>query len=197
MAVTKQEEALLEALRQKRARMREKIIEEHETTKSPPRTTDRKATRISEASSVSTIRTPASPKHKEQILLYLDTPINGTQRIDRAEPSPDLSDILSFGSDDGSTPRTSYAAQKMSRGQARPDGGAGSPDPRIDKCSPKTPPSAARLSAVGAVHGFKEHRSVDRGMGSKQHSTGVRFLEDPKLMQPRDSFLEENETDVV
>jgi hypothetical protein len=197
MAVTKQEEALLEALRQKRARMREKIIEEHETTKSPLRTTDRKQARISEASSVSTIRAPASSKHKEQILLYLDTPINGTQRIDTAEPSPDLSDFLSFGSDDDSTPRTSYAAPKISRDQARPDSGAVSPNPRIDKFSPKTPPSAARLSAVGAVHGLKEDRSVDQGMGSKKRNTGVRFLEDSKLVQPQDFFLEENETDVI
>jgi hypothetical protein len=197
MAVTKQEEALLEALRQKRARMREKIIEEHETTKSPSRTTDRKAARISEASSVSTIRAPASSKHKEQILLYLDTPINGTQRIDTAEPSPDLSDFLSFGSDDDSTPRTSYAAPKISRGQARPDSGGVSPNPRIDKLSPKTPPSAARLSAVGAVHGLKEDRLVDQGMGSKKRNTGVRFLEDSKPVQPQDFFLEENETDVI
>jgi hypothetical protein len=55
-------------------------------------------------------------KGKERILLYLDRPlpphIPGSPHtgIDTAEPSPDLSDFLSFGSDDedGETPRSSW-----------------------------------------------------------------------------------------
>ena len=82
MAVTKQEEALLEALRQKRARMREKIIEEHETAKSPPR------------APYTTTRSSGKAGSDDRILLYLDTPISNL--------SPDLSSFLS--SDEESPP---------------------------------------------------------------------------------------------
>jgi hypothetical protein len=82
MAVTKQEEALLEALRQKRARMREKIIEEHETAKSPPRAPH------------TTTRSSGKAGSNDRILLYLDTPISNL--------SPDLSSFLS--SDEESPP---------------------------------------------------------------------------------------------
>jgi len=99
MAVTKQEEALLEALRQKRARMREEIIEEHETRKSPspPRIPERSTSRYSTASTVNTV---GGTSGQERVLLYLDTPLSTTHTIDTSEPSPDLSDFLSFGSDE-------------------------------------------------------------------------------------------------
>jgi hypothetical protein len=189
MAVTKQEEALLEALRQKRAHMKEKIIQEH-NAKSPPRIPDRKASRHSEASSVSTIRGPEVPNDKHQILLYLDTPLNGGHAIDTAEPSPDLSDFLSFGSDEDSTPRTSWAPSR--RGHPRPDSSAVSPDPRSRKFSPLTPPSVARLSAVGASSGFRNERSSKRNTNA-----GVRFVDDAKLGHPQDFLLDENEEGVI
>lgn len=165
MAVTKQEEALLDALRQKRARMRESIIKEHEKdSQSPvrhsafPRDTEplnvapnsRRASRISQASTTSSLnrrvsnRKRASSSGKESILLCLDQttdniipeepsepailenslpsrtsfprppsharPRTSPAEIDASEPSPDLSDFLTFGSAD-STPRTSWARE--------------------------------------------------------------------------------------
>jgi hypothetical protein len=188
MAVTQQEEALLEALRQKRARMREKIIEEHETAKSPPHIPDRKTSRFSEASSVSTFRGPEG-SHGERILLYLDTPISDTHRIDTAEPSPDLSDFLTFGSDEDSTPRTSYVAPRKDK--PRPD----SSIRKSEKISPMTPPNAARLSAVGA-HNFRDARSESK----KRANGGVRFIDERRLVNPtntQDFLVDENESDVI
>ena len=192
MAVTKQEEALLEALRQKRARMKEKIIHEHETAKSPPRAPARKPSRHSEASSTSTVRGLDVPNEKHQILLYLDTPLDDGHAIDTAEPSPDLSDFLSFGSDEDSTPRTSWAPPR--RGQPRPDSSAVSLDPKSHKISPRTPPSVARLSAVGvgASAGFPNQR-----LSKRNPNAGVRFVDDAKMRHPQDFLLDENETDVI
>lgn len=173
MAVTKQEEALLEALRQKRARMKETIIAEHEITKSPPRLlTSRQANRDSECS-VETIR-GAKSNSKERILMYLDTPASYAREIDTSEPSPDLSDFLSFGSDedDDSTPRTSWI---VSKDRARADSLT---SPKSEsRTSPRTPQSAARLSAVGALGGLVRE---DRGDGRK----GVTFLESVKNPSP-------------
>jgi hypothetical protein len=194
MAVTKQEKALLEALRQKRARMREKIIEEHETAKSPPRIPERVASRHSSASTVSTIRGNRGTNEKQKVLLYLDTPISESQAIDTAEPSPDLSDFLSFGSDEDSTPRTSWAAPP--KGHARPDS-AVSPQSRGSKFSPMTPPSAARLSAVGAIGGFRDERAIDQELGGKKRLTGVRFVDDTKVVNTQDFLLDENESEVI
>ena len=191
MAVTKQEEALLEALRQKRARMREKIIEEHETAKSPPRIPERVASRYSTTSTVSTVRGERGSNEKQKVLLYLDTPISESQAIDTAEPSPDLSDFLSFGSDEDSTPRTSPP-----KGQARPDS-AVSPHSRGSKFSPMTPPSAARLSAVGAIAGFKDVRGIEQELGGKKRLNGVRFVEDTKVVNSQDFLLDENESEVI
>ena len=190
MALTKQEETLLLALRQKRAQLKKEIIQEHETAKSPPRALDRKTSRHSEASSVSTLRGPEVPNDKHRILLYLDTPLNDGHAIDTAEPSPDLSDFLSFGSDEDSTPRTSWAPP--GRGHARPDSSAASPDPRSHKFSPITPPSVARLSAVGASGGFRNERSSKRNTNA-----GVRFVDDAKLGHPQDFLMDENETEGV
>lgn len=194
MAVTKQEEALLEALRQKRARMREKIIQEHETAKSPPRIPERVASRYSTTSSVSTIRGNRGANEGQKVLLYLDTPISESQAIDTSEPSPDLSDFLSFGSDEDSTPRTSWAAPL--KGNARPDS-AISPQSRGSKISPMTPPSAARLSAVGAIGGFRDARAVDQELGGKKRLTAVRFVDDTKVVNTPDILLDENENEVI
>ncbi len=194
MAVTKQEEALLEALRQKRARMREKIIQEHETAKSPPRIPERVASRYSTTSSVSTIRGNRGANEGQKVLLYLDTPISESQAIDTSEPSPDLSDFLSFGSDEDSTPRTSWAAPL--KGNARPDS-AISPQSRASKISPMTPPSAARLSAVGAIGGFRDARAIDQELGGKKRLTAVRFVDDTKVVNTPDFLLDENENEVI
>jgi hypothetical protein len=195
MAVTKQEEALLSALRQKRARMREEIIEEHETAKSPPHSSSRSTFRYSEASSISTVRGNAGSNGKGQILLYLDTPISNGQPIDTAEPSPDLSDFLSFGSDEDSTPRTSWVPRR--KGEPRPDSSV-SPDQRGSKFSPRTPPSAARLSAVGAVGGLTDERPIDQTLGAKKRNySGVRFVDNEKPVNPQDFLLDENETEVI
>lgn len=188
MAVTKQEEALLEALRQKRARMREEIIEEHETKKtpSPPRIPERSASRYSSNSSLNTVRGAGTANGKQRVLMYLDTPLSVSQPIDTSEPSPDLSDFLSFGSDDNSTPRNSWAPSRNGNGKARPDSFV-SPYPKGDKFSPATPPSAARLSAVGGAG----------GLGSKKRNTGaVRFVDDSKV-HGQEFLLDESESGVI
>jgi len=187
MAVTKQEEALLEALRMKRARMREEIIEEHETKKtpSPPRIPERSASRYSTTSTTNTIRSSTAPG-KQRVLLFLDTPLAESHGIDTSEPSPDLSDFLSFGSDENSTPRNSWAPPRNGNGKARPDSFA-SPYPRADRFWPATPPSAARLSAVG----------VAGVMGKKRLATEkVRFVDEGKVNH-QDYYLEETHTGVI
>lgn len=187
MAVTQQEEALLEALRQKRARMREKIIEEHEIAKSPPPIPNRTTSRYSEASSVSTIRADGS--NGERILLYMRTPIHENQPLDTAEPSPDLSDFLTFGSDEDSTPRTSWAAPRNEN--LRPDSSVVRRDREMG--GPMTPPSTGvRLSAVG-THSFRE-RSVSR----KRTTAAVRFVEGKRghSPNPQDFLLDENESEI-
>jgi hypothetical protein len=190
MAVTQQEEALLEALRQKRARMREEIIEEHETTKTPPPVSHRTTSRYSEASSLSTVRGDSSAG--ERVLLYMRTPVSEGDEIDTAEPSPDLSDFLTFGSDEDSTPRTSWAVPK----------GKGRPDSFVQKgvkSIPMTPPgsgtgSEVRLSAVGS-NSFRESRSESK----KRTSGGVRFVDERKARSrnPRAFLLDENEGEVA
>jgi hypothetical protein len=175
MAVTKQEEALLEALRQKRARMKETIIAEHETRKPPPRALHPRHETRDSKSSILTVK-PEKSSGKERILLYLDQPISDGRQIDTAEPSPDLSDFLSFGSDEDdidSTPRTSWLVAKD---QGRPD----SITQPEERCSPVTLNSAARLSAVGALGGLLK---ADRGDGRKRGhhgAPGVAFLDNVK-----------------
>ncbi|KAH7342912.1 hypothetical protein BKA65DRAFT_301069 [Rhexocercosporidium sp. MPI-PUGE-AT-0058] len=188
MAVTQQEEALLEALRQKRARMREEIIEEHETTmKTPPReseTQDSRFSSVTARSSASTLRPAKGADKKQTILLYLDTPLASTQPLDTAEPSPDLDGFLGYGSDEESTPRTSWAPSR--RGKPRPDSFV-APLQRQDTASSLTPPSAARLSAVGSARGFRPERSSRAS--SKKRNTGVRFADD----NCADDFLADEE----
>jgi hypothetical protein len=180
MTVTKQEEALLEALRLKKARMKEAIIaeHEHEIKKSPLRgPPPRHAARDSNCSEL-TIRGDKR-NDTQRVLLYLDEPVSFARGIDTAEPSPDLSDFLSFGSDedDDSTPRTSWIVAKD---RARADS-VTSPESET-RDSPKTPQSAARLSAVGApgVVGGDQ-----RGDGRK----GVTFLEGVQSAGPE--FLDD------
>lgn len=197
MAVTEQEEALLEALRQKRAKMREKIIKEHEGVKAPPETQqDRSWGRVSETSSLGTIRGNPARDAKEEILLYLDTPISDSRAIDAAEPSPDLSDFLSFGSDDGSTPRSSRIHRPSSRGRPRPDSSV-SPNPnnrQSGSFSPFTPTAGARLSAVGSASGFRDHRKQQKSKKKSVNSI-VRFVDDANLQQ---GFLEsENHPEIT
>jgi hypothetical protein len=180
MAVTEQEVALLEALRQKKARMREEIIEEHETTRAPPRVPHINAPRYSREAVFR-----GATDSRERILLYLDTPLADGHLIDTSEPSPDLSDFLSFGSDEDSTPRSSWAPNPS--GQPRPDSSV-SPHTRrgsrkSQKKSPVTPPSAVRLSAVGAMHAFPDGRPVDQEAGSTKPvaSGGVELLDERRL----------------
>ncbi|KAG9239043.1 hypothetical protein BJ875DRAFT_436852 [Amylocarpus encephaloides] len=187
MAVTRQEEALLEALRLKRARMREEIIEEHEISKSPPRSRDKDVLGYLEPSSLSTSRD--IPDERQRVLLYLDTPVAEAHRIDVAEPSPDLSDFLSFGSDDDSTPRGSWGPPPKS--QAPPDSNITAARAGDIKISPSTPPSAVRLSAVG---GFKGDGRLD-APGRKKRNDGVRFAQDAKLANSQDFLMDESETE--
>ncbi|CZS98921.1 hypothetical protein WAI453_008472 [Rhynchosporium graminicola] len=188
MAVTQQEEALLEALRQKRARMREEIIEEHETTmKTPPRESASEHLGVSSVgrrSSASTLRS-AKEDRKQTVLLYLDTSSTTTHAIDTAESSPDLDGFLGLGSDDdSSTPRTSWISSHS--GKLKPDRLV-TPLQRHDTVSSLTPPSAARLSAVGAARGFRSARSS--GGSSKKRNTGVRFVDDSTAVAQSDETL--------
>ncbi|KAF7955565.1 hypothetical protein EAE96_004491 [Botrytis aclada] len=152
MQVTQQEEALLEALRQKRARMREKIIEEHQAeggvSKSPPSSVrNRASSRFSKASTASTIR-PGT----EKVPLILDAPIMKGKGmgfggrygigIEYGQPSPDLSDFLSMGSEefdeDDETPTNSRG---VSRNEVRGNGiGIGSAIDVPQFKRPGTPP---------------------------------------------------------
>ncbi|KAB8296778.1 hypothetical protein EYC80_002195 [Monilinia laxa] len=189
MQVTKQEEALLEALRQKRARMREKILEEHKAkangSQSPPRLAAKRASsRFSKASSIDTLK-PGT----ERVPLYLDAPImearklgygnghgNATEhgkRNERRQPSPDLSDFLSFGSgseDDDETP-------KNSRGVSRDDvrGNNGFEVPHLTR--PGTPPQVdPRFSPLGKGR-EKKGSAGKAGHIKRNPSLGkVRFL---------------------
>lgn len=179
MAVTKQEEQLLEALRQKRMRMKEAIIQEH-VKNSPPTPAERKrgghSSRPSEASSVSTVRGPdGAVLNKGHILLYLDTPLSDNLMMG-AEPSPDLSDFLSFGGseeDADSTPRSSW--QQAKAGRARPDSMVRKSErERV----PMTPPmSAVRLSAVGEDSQHLRPEKEKRRNGN----VNVRFVEEEKV----------------
>jgi len=196
MAVTKQEEQLLEALRQKRARMKEQIIEEHEIAKTPtpPRIPKRMASQYSTTSSVSTVRGPDESSNKGHTPLYIDTPTSDVP-IDAAEPSPDLSDFLTFGSDEDCTPRTSWMPPQKERERLRPD----SSIRRREKVGPMTPPSAARLSAVGNLSTDFQTLGAEKEQGPKKRGANVvvRFVEVEKAVNSQDFLLDENETDVI
>lgn len=174
MAVTREEEALLEALRQKRARMKEKIISEHESTKSqsPPRT----APDISRHASVSTFHTapsiaPSTATGKQTIFLYLDHPMpgmSGQPSVEHAEPSPVMSDFMNFESDiEDSTPRTSWAYRTMSG--LPPDANASGVRPH-QWALPTPPTTAPRISAVGAENGFVDEKDSTASRKKKKNN---------------------------
>ncbi|RFU28852.1 hypothetical protein B7463_g7495, partial [Scytalidium lignicola] len=173
MAVTKQEEALLEALRQKRAMMRERIIEEHEIQqRSPPRAPTRTASRYSQASSISTIRgNPSSGK--ERILLYLDQPIDDDYEIDTAEPSPDLSDFLSYDSEEEA--RRNVLGSHVSKEHARPDSLV-TVHRRGDKYNSGTPSNATRQSSMRSRSSSRTDDPARRSVRNRS-SSAVRFAE--------------------
>jgi len=103
--------------------------------------------------------------------MFLDRPVHGSG-IETAEPSPDLSDFLSFGSDDDEddTPRTSWIVPKDAGPLQRPDSFAASPNLAAE--SPRTPKSVARLSAVGAFRG------LERADSTASRTKGVTFVDD-------------------
>jgi hypothetical protein len=181
MAVSEQEVALLEALRQKKARMREEIIEEHETAKTPPKATRPKAPQHPEPLA------RGATSSNERILLYLNAPLSDGHLIDTAEPSPDLSDFLSFGSDEESTPRSSWAP--LQNVQARPDSSVSPNTRRASRISQKngpgpiTPPNAARLSAVGTIAAFPDVRAQDPDNPKTKltNGAGVQLLDERRL----------------
>jgi hypothetical protein len=167
--------------------MRDEIIEEHEIRKSPPRIPVKSRARHSKQPSVSTVR----DSERQRIMLYLDTPpLSDSHCIGMAEPSPDLSDFLSFGSDDDSTPRGSWAPPKR---QAKSGSTARTRD---SKASPITPPSAARLSAVGAPD-FFDDASAEPVTGAKKQTTGVRFVDEPKVVNGQDFLLDDTEAEGI
>ncbi|KAI9052218.1 hypothetical protein LZ554_003577 [Drepanopeziza brunnea f. sp. 'monogermtubi'] len=191
MAVTEQEEALLEALRQKRSRMREEINEEHESIITPPQVVETHAPHLSTRASVNTIRQPSSKQ--QAILLYLETPLPKLQHADQREASPDLDDFLSFGSDDDSTPRQSWAPSR--RDKTRADSSV-APSQRQEARYPLTPP-AARLSAVGASRGFKPDRpSGLASTGKEKRSTGVRFVDEERIASQENSLVDDGEPEL-
>ncbi|KAJ5046739.1 uncharacterized protein L3040_003969 [Drepanopeziza brunnea f. sp. 'multigermtubi'] len=192
MAVTEQEEALLEALRQKRSRMREEIIEEHESITNPPQVVETHASHLSARGSVNTNRQP-SPK-QQAILLYLDTPLPRLQHADQREASPDLDEVLSFASDDDSTPRQSWVPSR--RDKARADSSA-APSQRQEARYPLSLP-AARLSAVGASRGFKPDRSSGlASTGKEKRSTGVRFVDEGRIASQDNPLVDDGEPELT
>jgi hypothetical protein len=94
IAVTKQEEAHLEALRrkksrmrealrQKRSRMREEIIRGHETINSPAPIPERSASSYLESSSVNKVYGFGSSTENQRASVFLDTTISESQLIPR------------------------------------------------------------------------------------------------------------------
>lgn len=189
MQVTKREEALLEALRQKRARMREKILEEHKSkedaSKSPPRLAAKRASsRSSKASSIDTLR-PGT----ERVPLYLDAPIMEARKLrygqdhatehgtrnEHQHPSPDLSDFLSFGigsEDDVEAPTNSRRVPRDDVG-----GNDGFEVSHLKR--PGTPPQVdPRFSPLGEGRG-KQGNAGKAGHIKRNPSVGkVRFMEE-------------------
>lgn len=169
MAVTEQEEALLAALRRKRARMREQIIEEHENA----------ARNHSAKSSVSTIPRSGTVTKKQEVLLFFDAPISASRSMDIAEPSPDLSDFC-FASDDESTPKTSRAPSRM--GRSRRDSHT-VPYTRDERLRPLTPSFGLPPDRhAGLASPRKEKRSI-----------GVRFIDEEMIAGGEHFILEDDE----
>jgi len=147
MAVTRQEEMLLAALRMKRARMREDIIAEFEENMGREEeedlqrdVTNDSGSGVSRQSSMSTMRTvevasfgalSARPRHnsirtspgaskgviREQILVMMDRSSVQGAGIETAEPSPDLDGFLGFD-DDGMEYPMRRGSKTSSKGSA-------------------------------------------------------------------------------
>lgn len=106
--------------------------------------------------------------------MVMDTPVSEAHRIYTAEPSPDLSDFLGFGSDEDSTPRASYITPQR-QGAPRPDSFISS-TPRVPPPGSVSSSSAVRLSAVGSGYRFEEGRS----QSVRKKTSNVRFTEDTR-----------------
>ncbi|TGO81491.1 hypothetical protein BPOR_1132g00020 [Botrytis porri] len=176
MQVTQREEALLEALRQKRARMREKIIEEHRAeggvSRSPPRSTgNRASSRFSKVSTASTIR-PGT----EKVPIILDAPIMkgkgmgfggryGTG-IEYGQPSPDLSDFLSMGSEEFEEDETPTNSRGASRNEIRGNGIGNGIGSAIDvpqfKRPGTPPPHDPRFASLVVEKGSRNEEQMKR-----------------------------------
>jgi hypothetical protein len=183
MAVTKQEEALLAALRQKRAMMRERNTEEQEIGyRSPPRTAeDIKSSFYSDDSPPPQNKRDSSAHSKQTVLMFLESSI-ADARLYTAEPSPDLSDFLGFESEDDTTPRTSRVTS-LERGAPRPDSTISpSPTSKANRLRSGTQNSMARLSAVGVSGGFgasgREKEQTERAQQIPKKRSSVRFKAD-------------------
>ncbi|PQE33560.1 proteophosphoglycan ppg1 protein [Rutstroemia sp. NJR-2017a WRK4] len=189
MTVTKQEEALLEALRKKRARMREKIIEEHETGKSPPRAPQRSSSRFSKASSIDTIR-PGT----ERVPLFLDPAIMNAPIMRSKDPNydptaPDLSDFLSLASSDDSTPRNSRTPRSKFAEQKRSDPAAVKNDFNVGRS--RTPPPQKTLKITGVAVQEETKEGGHKGHKKRSASIGVRFVGEVKCVDQKDYILDE------
>ncbi|PQE14596.1 proteophosphoglycan ppg1 protein [Rutstroemia sp. NJR-2017a BVV2] len=193
MAVTKQEEALLEALRKKRARMRERIIEEHETGKSPPRAPQRSSSRFSKASSIDTIR-PGT----ERVPLFLDPAIMNAPIMQSKDPNydngvpstTDLSDFLSLASSDDSTPRNSKTPRSKFAEQKRSNGSdAVKSDCNVGRS--RTPPPQKTLKITG-VAVQEETKEGHKGHKKRSASIGVRFVGELQCVDQKDYILDES-----
>jgi len=185
MAVTAQEQALLSALRNKRARMRDEILAEHtilghesalgphaqpqRQPPSPPSTAGTQAPRSSNAhGGRASYGSATTTKGKQRVLLYLDRPVPAPHGFDTAEPSPDLSDFLSFGSDEDeeSTPRSSWLPPAVVEEEEGLN--VGRPDSVMEGLgvgmgvgtAGRTSRSQARLSAVGKSFGVQTSRHM-------------------------------------
>lgn len=179
MAVTQQEEALLEALRQKRARMRESKMSEADSEMSvEPSRPSRSSTRSSRASHARKISNGSSRgrSHQESVLLYLDDPL-----MEMEEGGDEGDEFL--WSDEDVTPRASYqtavtASQVDASNITLAPAVYRRSKPRV---SPVTPPNASRIShgdgAFGDMKSKKHLGGRDSEVTVAGHGDVQRILE--------------------
>ncbi|KAK1828034.1 hypothetical protein QBC39DRAFT_162320 [Podospora conica] len=198
MAVTRQEEMLLAALRQKRARMREDILAELEDNDADDdggnlrRQTTNSSSAMSRQSSRSTMRTmdgaglgapsarlqrianqrvPSIDEHgRGQILVMMDRTAMGG--IDTAEPSPDLDGFLDFDNeinDFPAIPTSRSAPRQRSSSKASIE----------SKGSSRSLSGKGSLSALTRVQ-FGSTDSSSTGSGSRRGSDRDVIQEDPR-----------------
>ncbi|KAK5658034.1 hypothetical protein OQA88_2589 [Cercophora sp. LCS_1] len=193
MAVTRQEEMLLAALRQKRARMREDILAEFEDTMTHEeeerlerQVTNGSSSGVSRQSSMSTMRTlepgslgalTARPQIRvnagkeaektavrEQILLMMDRPSGSGAGLETAEPSPDLDGLLGFD-DSMEFPMPERRGSKASS-KASVDSASGGSG--ASSRSRKTALSVSGLRSTPRSREFADHR---RSRGSSRRGS--------------------------